>query len=97
MALSCAPEHVFLRYSDPFGRVFNVEATSGALPARTQWYRQCLPMSDRAIESGLYMRMLTRRESIVLMAITVAEHLRAEERNEETIALCAIILEQYPR
>ena len=52
LALSTAPLHIFLRYADESGREINLEATSGALPARTLWYRQNLPMSDRAIESG---------------------------------------------
>lgn len=97
VALASAPEHIFLRYTDPKGRAINLEPTSGAHPARAEWFRQCFPMSDRSIESGLYMRTLTRRESVALMATTVMEHLRAERRQEELIAVCGIILEHDPR
>ena len=55
LALSTAPLHIFLRYTHESGREINLEATSGAHPARTLWYRQNLPMSDRAVESGLYL------------------------------------------
>jgi hypothetical protein len=58
--------HSFWRYET--GREINLEATSGALPSRMAWYRQNLPMTDRAIESGLYVRTLTRRQAIAHMA-----------------------------
>lgn len=47
LALSTAPLHIFLRHADESGREINLEATSGALPARTVWYRRNLPMTDR--------------------------------------------------
>jgi hypothetical protein len=72
--------------------VFNLEATSGGHPARLEWFRGCIPMSDRAIESGLYMRKLTRRESIGVMATTIVEHLHAEARWEELIAVSDVVL-----
>jgi regulator of sirC expression with transglutaminase-like and TPR domain len=59
LALSTAPLHIFLRFTEESGREISLEATSGGHPARTLWYRQNLPMTDRAIESGLYMRTLT--------------------------------------
>jgi hypothetical protein len=31
----------------------NLETTSGGHPARAIWYRQQMPMPDRAVESGL--------------------------------------------
>jgi hypothetical protein len=75
----------------------NLEATSGALPARPEWIRQNLPMSDRAIASGLYMRTLSRREAVALMASTVLDYLLAERRFEESIEVAEIILRHYPR
>src|SRR3954468_16265075 len=83
LALSTAPLHIFLRYTDESRREINLEATSGALPARTLWYRQNLPMTDRAIESGLYMRTLTRREAIAHMAGTIVDSLMGERRFRE--------------
>lgn len=97
MALANAPEHLFVRYTDQQGRTLNIETTSGGHPARTEWFRRCFPMSDRALRSGLYLRTLTRRESVAAMATTVMEQLRAEGRQEELIAVCGIILEHDPR
>lgn len=97
VALASAPDHIFLRYVAPDGRTFNLEATSGGHPAREDWYAKNFPMSDRALENGLYMRTLTRRETVALMATTVLEHLRAERRYEELIACCRVVRRYDPR
>lgn len=97
LSLSTAPLHVFVRYTDPAGRVMNLEATNGGHPTRTVWYRQIMPMSDRAVESGLYLRTLTRREAVALMASTVTEFLMTEGRFQEAIDVAEITLQHYPR
>jgi regulator of sirC expression with transglutaminase-like and TPR domain len=97
LSLSTAPLHVFVRYTDPSGREINLEATSCGHPARTLWYRQNLPMTDRAIESGLYMRTLTRREAVAHMASTVVDFLIGERRFEEAADVAEVILRHYPR
>ena len=97
LALSTAPLHIFLRHADEGGREINLEATSGALPARTAWYRRNLPMTDRAIESGLYMRTLTRREAVAHMASTVVDFLMGEGRFQEAIQVGELMLRAFPR
>lgn len=97
LSLSTAPLHVFVRYTDPAGREMNLEATSGGHPSRTIFYRQQMPMSDRAVESGLYLRTLTRREAVALMATTVMEFLMTEGRFQEAIEVAEVILQHYPR
>lgn len=97
MAIAAAPNHLFLRWHRPDGVVVNLEATSGAEPARDEWIRLNRPMSDRAIASGMYMRSLTRRETVATMATTLLQHLMDSRRFEEAIALSEIILRHNPR
>lgn len=97
VALSTAPFHVFVRHIDPTGRATNFETTSGANPARDEWLRQSRPMSDRAIESGLYMRTLCRREGIALMATTVLQFLMDSRRYEDAVEVAEAILAHNPR
>ena len=97
LALSTAPLHMFLRHTDESGREINLEATSGGHPARALWYRQNLPMTDRAIESGLYMRTLTRREAVAHMASTVVDFLMTEGSFQDAIEVAEVILQHYPR
>lgn len=96
VALSTAPLHVFLKFTDAVGNVTNLEATSGALPARDQWYREKLPMTDQAVASGLYLQTLTRKEGVALMATTVMEHLMDQERYQDAIEIADVILAHSP-
>ncbi len=97
VALSTAPLHVFLKFTDAAGKVTNLEATSGALPARDQWYREKLPMTDQAVASGIYLQTLSRKESVALMATTVMEHLMDQGRYQAVIEVADVILAHSPR
>jgi regulator of sirC expression with transglutaminase-like and TPR domain len=97
VALSTAPLHVFLKFTDTAGKVTNLETTSGALPARDQWYREKLPMTDQAVANGLYLRTLSRKESVALMATTVMEHLMDQGRYQDAIDVADVILAHSPR
>jgi regulator of sirC expression with transglutaminase-like and TPR domain len=97
VSFGTAPLHVFIRYTDPQGRAFNIETTSGANLARPEWYRQNLPMTDKAIQSGLYMRTLSRQETIAHMASTVLEARLNEGKFQDAIDIGTAILEQFPR
>ncbi len=95
--LATAPLHLFIRYTDSSGMDHNLEATSGGHEARAEWYRENLPMTDRAIESGVYMRTLTKRETIAEMATTVMDYLLDEHRYQEAIEIADVILAILPR
>jgi regulator of sirC expression with transglutaminase-like and TPR domain len=96
VSFGLAPLHVFVRYTDPQGRAFNLETTSGANLARPEWYRQNMPMTDRAIISGLYFRTLSRQEVIAHMESTVMEARHGEGKYEEAIVIGTAILKQFP-
>src|SRR3546814_8468497 len=96
--LSTAPLHMFVRYTNPQNqRDLSIEPTSGGYPTRDVWYRENLPMSDMAVEQGLYLKTLTKRESIAHMATTVMEYLMVKGRYQEAIAVGYAILDNYPR
>ncbi|MEP2987369.1 MAG: transglutaminase family protein [Parasphingorhabdus sp.] len=95
--LSTAPLHMFVRYTDKRGNALNIEATSGGHPARASWYRQNFQITDKAIENGIYMRTLTKRETVAHMATTVMEWLMIEGRYQEAIDVADVILEHFPK
>jgi regulator of sirC expression with transglutaminase-like and TPR domain len=97
VALCAAPDHILVRYTDETGRCHNIEATSGGHPVRDEWIRQQLQISDRAMTSGIYLRTLTKREGIAMLAHTVVEHLREQGRTDKVVAVCELILEHDPR
>lgn len=96
VSLATAPHHVFLRYRMPSGESVNLETTSGAYPARLEWYRRHFPMTDRALATGLYMRSLPKREGVALMATTILEHLWNHGRFDEVVGVAGEILERDP-
>ncbi len=92
-----APLHVFARFTHPERGPTNLETTSGAHFTRDEWYREKMPMTDRAIESGLYMRALTKTEGVALLATTVLEYLERELRYQDVIEVADVILKANPR
>jgi len=97
VTLSTAPMHEFVKYvDDPTRKAYNLETTSGALPARDAWYRQKLPMTDEAIKNGLYLKTLTRKQSVAVMAEPLIEHYRNAGDYGTAIALSDLVLNEYP-
>lgn len=92
-----APLHVFIRFTHPERGLTNIETTSGAHFARDEWYRENMPVSDRAIENGVYMRALTKPEGIALLATTVLEYLKRERRYHDVVEVADVILRANPR
>ncbi|KRA57741.1 hypothetical protein ASD79_15600 [Caulobacter sp. Root655] len=97
IALVDAPLHLFIRYTDETGKPLNLETTNGANPTRDAWYREKLPMSDRAIASGLYMRPLTRREAIGDLALGVVDDLITKGHFEQAGEVAEVIVKNAPR
>jgi regulator of sirC expression with transglutaminase-like and TPR domain len=95
--LAAAPLHLFVRYTDPAGVDHNLEATSGGHEAPADTYRRNMPMSDRAIRSGLYMRTLSKRETIAQMAASVLDFLMAERRYQDAADVADAMLAVNPR
>jgi hypothetical protein len=95
--LAAAPLHLFIRYTDTQGVDHNLETTSGGHEARTEWYRQNLPMNDKAIANGVYMRTLSKRESVAEMANVVLDVLLDQHRYQEAIDVADAILAANPR
>lgn len=90
--LATAPLHMFIRYTDPAGVVSNLEPTSGGHAATDAFYREKMPMTDRAVESGAYMRTLSKRETIAELATTVMDALIDQHRFQEAVDVADAIL-----
>lgn len=98
MNVTTAPRHVFVQFEDPItGEVQHLETTSGAQPQRIVWQRHVLPMTDRSIESGMYMQRLSKRQQITVMAEALLQLAREQGDHVERLELAALILEQFPQ
>ncbi len=97
LRLATAPEHLFVKYRDASGALFNLEATSGGGFARDVWIRKQMPMTDLAIENGIYMRPLSKREAVVVMAGVLLTHYRIEGLADARIELARLLQNVDPR
>lgn len=59
-----APEHAFLRYVLPNGEHINIEATGGGGQSADDDYVAEMEIPKAALDSGTYMRTLSRREAL---------------------------------
>ncbi len=97
MSLAVAPRHMFVRFTDEAGRAWNLETTSGGGYTRDSHYRRQLPMTDKAVASGLYLRTLSQHESLSEIASFGVESLMRQQRYEEVIVLSYVILKHHPK
>lgn len=95
VSAAMAPEHIFVIFRDEKGNVTNVEATSGGYKL-DETYQRDLPMTPEAIKNGLYMRALTKQETVALMAVILMEFYGQEHKVEERIAVANLLMEFYP-
>lgn len=96
MTLAEAPLHVLVKYTDDDGKIWNLETTSGGGFTRDAWYRQKLPMSDKAVASGVYLRPLTHEEATALIAVFLVEHHLGRSEFEDAIDVSDALLRHYP-
>lgn len=97
VTLSTAPLHVFIKYTDPAsGNTWNLETTSGAGFTRDAWYQQKLPMTQKAIDTGAYLKTLSRQQAIAVMATLILDDLIDTERYREAIGVADALLEVWP-
>jgi regulator of sirC expression with transglutaminase-like and TPR domain len=97
MTLAQAPLHVFVKFTDDQGREWNLETTSGAGFSRDIYYRKKLPMTDQAVASGIYLRGLSRDETIGVWASELVSHFLHEGRFEDAIVASDVILKHAPK
>jgi regulator of sirC expression with transglutaminase-like and TPR domain len=97
VTLSVAPNHEFLKYIDAAtGKVYNIEATSGGYPATDDWYRSQMPMSDKSVANGIYLKTLSRKQTVALMAEIVLEDSLNKGRYRDVIEVADALLGIYP-
>lgn len=94
---SSAPAHVFVQWRDTDGKLYNLETTSGAGFARDAWMRQQFTMTDDSLQSGLYMRPLSKKETVALLAETLLQFYKQEGRHSHMQALAALLLQHSPK
>ncbi|MCP4490946.1 MAG: hypothetical protein GY820_27070 [Gammaproteobacteria bacterium] len=94
---SIAPLHVLVKFTDSEGKTHNLETTSGANFARDAWYHEQMPMTDQAIENGIYLQPLSRKETVAVMITVLAEYYMQEKEYKKAWAISDLSLKYYPK
>ena len=97
LTLAEAPLHILVRYTDDSGAVWNLEATSGGGFARDAKYRKDLPMTDKAVAEGTYLRALSSEETAALIASHVEEQYLRDRSYEQAVIAASALLRHAPR
>lgn len=94
---SRAPNHLFVKYRGDNGTSYNLETTSGAGFTRDVWMREQFPMTNEALASGIYMRPLTKKETVLVMVGTLMEFYEHQGLQQQRIAMARLVLEFDPK
>ena len=97
LTLAEAPLHLLVKYTDDGGAVWNLEPTSGGGFVRDSHYRRELPMSDKAVEAGTYLRALSAEETIAIIASDLAASDLRAGRYERAIITASALHRRFPR
>ncbi len=95
--LSTAPLHLLVMVKEPVTKkYFNVEATHKGQIATEQFYIENLRIKPSALQNGIYLQPLSKKEIISIMVITLSEHYAELHQWEQSIAIAKLALKYYP-
>lgn len=96
VTVATAPLHVFVKYRGDDGKYHNFEATSGGTIKDSELHRS-YPMTDKAVANGLYLRPLSRKQTVVVMVETLLEFYRNQGQYEQRMKLAELVLAHDPK
>ena len=97
VTLVLVPSHVFVRYTDKeTGMTYNLETTNKAQFSDNSYYMKHSPMTQRAIDNGVYLASLRKQEIVAVMAATLNEYYVYTHQYLDVIDLSALVLAYHP-
>ena len=92
-----APLHLFCRLKDrQTGDVWNVEATNNGSPARNQWYIDQMDITQEAVDSGIYLKQLSKKDYIAELINILIRKERYKENYEKALQYTELSLRLSP-
>lgn len=94
MTLAAAPSHFLIKFNPVDEDLWiNLEATSGANPARDAWYHENFKMTPQSTESGIYMAPMGETELAASIIAVALEDAYGDGRWWDAILIAEIIRE----
>lgn len=94
--LSTAPEHVLAKFRDDDGQMVNVENTSVGTKSDSSYARD-MNITAGALTNGIFLRRLSKRESVVVMIGTLMEFYGQQDQQARRIAVADLGLRADPK
>jgi hypothetical protein len=96
--VATAPLHVFVKFRDPqTDKWLNVETTDIGQILDDSFYHEKSPMTETAINNGVYLQPLSKKESVAVMAVVLSEHYEQQKQWQNSIKVSKLILKYYPK
>lgn len=95
--LATAPEHVLAMFHNPFDNQWvNVESTSGGFKLDSSYQRE-YAITALAMKNRIYLRPLTKRESVGVMTGTLLEFYGPQGQQDRRIEAADMLLQANPK
>lgn len=94
--LALAPLHFLVKFRTDEGQWLNVEATGGGFKSEAGYVTE-LAITPVAMQNGIYLRSLSRRESVGALTHPLMEHAHAMTKQSRRIAISDFALEMNPK
>jgi regulator of sirC expression with transglutaminase-like and TPR domain len=96
VSLSLAPLHILVTFTDEKGVTQYLETTSGARPARKEWLNKEFNITDAAIDNGLYLQKLNKKEMVAVIGATLLEHAMKQGDYDKAVGISNVMLSAHP-
>lgn len=98
VTLANAPLHLFVKFTESeTGKELNIEATNGGNPFRDEWIIEQSKISLLAVETGIYLKPLTKRESVAELSMSAVSSFLSRGELEKVIEVTDLMLEYHPK
>lgn len=96
VTIARAPEHFFVRHIDESGQSFNLETTTGAGLKKDSSYKSEFEIPQKAIDSGLYLRTLNKKETVLMIFMTLKERYCSAKEAQNLMVISDFLLSKNP-
>jgi regulator of sirC expression with transglutaminase-like and TPR domain len=96
--VATSPLHVLVKFKTPQNEKWiNLEATDIAQSLDDSFYHQKSPMTATAINNGVYLQPLSKKEAVAVMAVVLSEYYAQQKQWQKSIDVSTLILKYYPK
>jgi regulator of sirC expression with transglutaminase-like and TPR domain len=94
--LTHVPGHILFKHKDQHGNLSNIEATDFGRVNDDVFYIKHMAITDKAIQNGIYLRPLTKRETVSVLLTKLTVFYAKKKEYEKAIAMSDMSLKYFP-